>query len=45
MRNMLFHYLLDDRFLRFGYKLYIKIVGIPRVLIVLILLQICFCSV
>ena len=39
------HYLLDNIFIRFGSKLYRQIVSIPMVLIVLLLLQICFCFV
>ena len=37
------YYLLDNIFIRFGTKLYRQMVGIPRVLFVLLLLQICFC--
>ena len=36
------HYLLDNIFIRFGSKSYRQIVGIPKGLIVLLLLQICF---
>ena len=36
------HYLLDNIFIRFGSKSYKQIVGIPKGLIVLLLLQICF---
>ena len=39
------HYLLDNIFIRLGSKLYRQIVGIQWVLIVLFLLQICFCFV
>ena len=39
------HYFLDNIFLRFVSKLYRQIVGIPMVLIVILLLQICFCFV
>ena len=39
------HYLYDNIFIRFGSKLYRQTVGIQWVLIVLFLLQICFCFV
>ena len=39
------HYLLDNIFIRFGSKLYRQILGIPMVVNVLLLLQICFCFV
>ena len=39
------HYLLDDIFIIFGSIFFRQIVGIPMVLIVLLLLQICICYV